>query len=1054
VSGVRYVSTFQRVFALALFLLTFAASSASAATCDVTWDAGGDGTRWGDPVNWSGNALPSATENACLPNAAAGTAVVIDAETSVGSITASQPVSVNARLVLTKAATSTFSTLYHYGTIDGPGDVTVSGALSYGGTTGAGVDITATAPAAVSIQGGTINGGASLKVLGTTSWVGSLRIDGLVELGGTTTVDQGAATGPTGLLRVTGTLTRVGRRDSDSSFGVPLENLGTIASDGGSITFTGSDAPAPSTGTFGKAGATGSVWINGALSTGTGAKFNDGVFVGGRVIRTASLAINGAVELSGSSDGPGAIEVTGTLRWVSGAIYGSGLLHTAAAGTLRVDRPGGNTTTLTLDTKAQLDGTTYWTANEIRLYNSGITNTGTFHISAPDVSLDNGQQGVTRNAFTNTAAGTIIRDANADSGTTIRAGFVNQGTVRATIGRLYVDGGADAPSTGRFGGANDTGIVWLTGALRLGAGATLGRTRLDGFVDVQAAATVDGLAEQFGEVSGAGALTVNSRLVMYANSRTTGTGTTAVSSTGTLVLSTTGPCCGAAAIDRRITAAGLVDWDAGSFYMADGSSFDVTGEFRAEAPDSTIYRSGAGANEPFIHIAPTGKLTRTQGADSTTAVNINVDNDGSASAKFGVLFLDGGGADNPATGSFGAAGDAGRVDLRTGVFRTAAGASFAGSSYISGTLIANAPTPVTGDVQLFGRIAGSGRIDVSGTFGWYAGRMDDTGVTRILPAGKLTIGNVGYCCLVAPALARTLRNEGTAIINGDTMGLESGGVLENAGTLTLQNTNSINRNSGTGVSPSIVNTGTLVHRRDVGGQTVIRVPTVNDGTVRLERGDLQVDTYTQSAQATLVSVASGTAMGDETGLLSTSAARLGGTLTFETTGTYKPAIHDVLSPIRWGSRRGAFSAVDGFATGTTFAQNYRAGQLDIEVTAVPAAAFAGRSAAPDSRSVAPDAVEVVTPAIASTVELEVVKTKLVVTARKTARVTLRSITGRKLGKRDTVRLKGATSGVKLTDKGRTLVVPALAAGRVVHLRILVSRSTGATEYRVALRARR
>ena len=59
--------------ALAAFTLL---QSASVGAATVSWDGGGDGTSWSDPLNWSGDALPGSDDTAVL-NVAAEPAVVL-----------------------------------------------------------------------------------------------------------------------------------------------------------------------------------------------------------------------------------------------------------------------------------------------------------------------------------------------------------------------------------------------------------------------------------------------------------------------------------------------------------------------------------------------------------------------------------------------------------------------------------------------------------------------------------------------------------------------------------------------------------------------------------------------------------------------------------------------------------------------------------------------------------------------------------------------------------------------------------------------------------------
>ncbi len=67
-------------------LLAFAPPALSAAT--VSWDGGGDGETWSDPLNWSGDAVPGATDNVVIDVAGVESAILhTGSNTSVASLT-------------------------------------------------------------------------------------------------------------------------------------------------------------------------------------------------------------------------------------------------------------------------------------------------------------------------------------------------------------------------------------------------------------------------------------------------------------------------------------------------------------------------------------------------------------------------------------------------------------------------------------------------------------------------------------------------------------------------------------------------------------------------------------------------------------------------------------------------------------------------------------------------------------------------------------------------------------------------------------------------------
>lgn len=72
-----------------MLLCGFVASSHSAV---VTWDGGGDGVNWSDPINWSGNVVPTSADDVVL---GAGAAVIISGiNPTVLSVQSQRPLSI------------------------------------------------------------------------------------------------------------------------------------------------------------------------------------------------------------------------------------------------------------------------------------------------------------------------------------------------------------------------------------------------------------------------------------------------------------------------------------------------------------------------------------------------------------------------------------------------------------------------------------------------------------------------------------------------------------------------------------------------------------------------------------------------------------------------------------------------------------------------------------------------------------------------------------------------------------------------------------------------
>src|SRR5438034_1123617 len=58
----------------------------------VNWDGGGDGVTWNDPINWSNNSLPGASDDVSLP--AGGLVVLATSSVQIGSLVTARPLQV------------------------------------------------------------------------------------------------------------------------------------------------------------------------------------------------------------------------------------------------------------------------------------------------------------------------------------------------------------------------------------------------------------------------------------------------------------------------------------------------------------------------------------------------------------------------------------------------------------------------------------------------------------------------------------------------------------------------------------------------------------------------------------------------------------------------------------------------------------------------------------------------------------------------------------------------------------------------------------------------
>jgi CSLREA domain-containing protein len=179
----------------------------------------------------------------------------------------------------------------------------------------------------------------------------------------------------------------------------------------------------------------------------------------------------------------------------------------------------------------------------------------------------------------------------------------------------------------------------------------------------------------------------------------------------------------------------------------------------------------------------------------------------------------------------------------------------------SGTIaIANTLTvPVDTFLGLaVGTLAGTGTIDIGGSFNWASGTMRGTGVTNVLPSGI-----VGMSSLAAKTLSvRTLNLAGDALLIGN-LAVENGATLNLAAELTLasdaditsSSSGSINVQSG-GVLGKVVGTGVSDIAPGVAVTNTGRIQ-VDNGTLRIGNAAGGNNAIFQSASGTVLEITGG-----------------------------------------------------------------------------------------------------------------------------------------------------------------------------------------------------
>ena len=852
-----------------------------------TWDGGGDGVAWDDPLNWSGDTLPGTGDHVQIGTSFAvvhssGITRIKSLE-SAGTLTLS-----GGALELTDVAnpsTATSVTLSVGAELTGSATLTISNSLTWSGGIQSGAGRTTIAPGAVltlDSGGGVVLDTRTLRNEGTATVQGNgiisadygARLENAANASFTLAGDAflfPGGVGATPVLENEGTFTKSGGLDS-SIIGFELDNEGSVTVNSGVLSLEGGGGATPETGDFvAGTGATldftfGDYTLGaGSSVSGTGAisLLEANVSFGGAYDVLGTTAINGGTasfdgsasaaaleQWGGTLTGAGTLAVTGSYLWVAGTQAGSG--------------------TTTIGPGATLD---IISGSEVTLDARTLRNQGIASITSGGIDARNGARIENASQFTleadvglSRSSGTAVLD---NDGTFTKSGGTgvspvgleldNDGAVTASSGTLSLRGGdGSATQMGTFGGSGATASVdFGLGAYDLAAGAAFtGRVRLAGAtVTVPAAVTVPVSTSTTttlsgGVLTGAGTLLVNGTL-RWAGGTQAGTGKTTIASGGTLTLD----AAGAVSLDTRTLrnegSASVVG--AGGILASNGSRLEnAAGASFAVATDADLL-AGAGA---VPRLDNDGAFTKS-GGGGITAVGFQLDNDGGITANAGTVSLQGGDGGTTETGSF-VAGSGGKLDFAEGTYVVGVGSSTggAGNLAVSGATVSFGGTyNVTGTTQLSagsaslsgsastsalqqsgGTLTGAGTLAVSSSYVWTAGKQSGAGTTSIASGATLTVNTATFV-----SLERTLRNEGSATVAGTgSFFVDNGARLENASGATFALLSDIDLIWSVGAAPRIDNDGTF--RKSAGsGTSSISTEFQNDGVIEAAAGTLSID---------------------------------------------------------------------------------------------------------------------------------------------------------------------------------------------------------------------
>jgi hypothetical protein len=376
------------------------------------------------------------------------------------------------------------------GTIDGAGDLNVSGAFSWtagaeagSGTTTIGATSTLTINASgVSLQRTLTNNGTVTWVAGQIQFSNGGNIQNNAAF--TAQPDNSIADfGSAGAFanNASGTFTR-NTGTGQLFISVAFTNAGTVTVSTGELRIQSGS----STGTInGAASTTVSIVGNFSVTAGTFAAATL-TLPSGTIDMTPATYSATTVNLSGATfnlnkasaasnwnhssgvlAGSGAVTVASgkTYNWTGGTMAAAGTTTVAAGGTLTINASGIGLQRTLID-----NGTITWTAGQIQLSNGGTLENNVVFLVQNDTSMaDFGSAG----GFNNNASGTVTRDTS--SGTaTISVPFHNVGTVNASSGTFTLNNFTQTAGQTILNGGDLGGNLTINGGILKGVGTING----------------------------------------------------------------------------------------------------------------------------------------------------------------------------------------------------------------------------------------------------------------------------------------------------------------------------------------------------------------------------------------------------------------------------------------------------------------------------------------------------------------------------------------------------------------------------------------------------
>jgi len=534
------------------------------------------------------------------------------------------------------------------GTLDGPGNLTVTGTLQWtsGTLRGAGMTTIATG-AALGIDGSSAkNLQRTINNAGAATWnsTGDVLCGAGVafnnQAGGTFAIqnDQtwsfNASGTPPQFNNLAGSTLTKGAGSGTTTFSnVPLNNNGTVHAGSGVVALAGGGAGA---GPFTVASAgrvdfsAGTYTLgSGAMISGAGAARVTGMaeLTLAANVTAANLEVNG-----GTLDGAGNLTISGALNWFAGTMSGTGVATIAPGATLSLT---GNLPKNLQRTINNMGSVTWSGSGSVLSGQGAVFNNqagGTFTSQNSQTwSFNSG----TQSQFNNQPGGTVNKS---DSGTTAFSNvpFNNSGTVNVSNGVLQLAGGGE--SGGPFAVASGAHLEFgrATHTLQSGAaftGAGTVSVPFPGTLSLATNVSAVHLNLNGGTLDGAGVLTVAGSLE-WTDGTMTGSGATSIAPGGSFHIGGSS----LKILERRVNNAGNATWDgSGDILSGQGAVFtNQAGASLTIASDQTWFFDSDGTQTQFDNQAGSA-ITKSGGGGTTTFSDLAFTNRGTITAAAGTL---------------------------------------------------------------------------------------------------------------------------------------------------------------------------------------------------------------------------------------------------------------------------------------------------------------------------------------------------------------------------------------------------------------------------------